>query len=75
MDSILQNFLESIAYIIPRITVSCQTPEDVVNKTTKHVELIESEMKIYEENVSTTNELLFYLINMTDSQSQFSITK
>ena len=59
MDSILQNFLESIAYIIPRITVSCQTPEDVVNKTTKHVELIDSEMKIYDENVSTTYDSIF----------------
>ena len=32
LDSNLQNFLDSIAYIIPRITVSCQTPDDVVNK-------------------------------------------
>ena len=28
----MQNFLESIAYIIARIIVSFQTPEDVVNK-------------------------------------------
>ena len=34
----LQNFLELIAYIITRTAVLCQTPEDVVNKTTKHVE-------------------------------------
>ena len=41
----LQNFLEFIAYIIPHTVVLCQTPEDVVNKTTKHVEFSISEMK------------------------------
>ena len=35
-----------------------KTLEDVVNKITKHVELIDSEMKIYDENVSTTNDKL-----------------
>ena len=30
----LHNFLESLVFIIARITVACQTPEDVVNNET-----------------------------------------
>ena len=48
----------SVAYCTPATLSSdkwSHSTEDVVNKTTKHVETINSEMKKYEADVSTTS--------------------